>query len=141
MKIVVSIAPRSMKEALAQIQDLRHSRDLVEIRVDYIKSLDMRRLLSGPRPDLRAVEAGEKNRAKNCRLLHERAGPDKPDPGREIWQSPHVCRSIGRGNNSFRSVDRGRLEKDLPSSYFRQRHEDFWTRRQPGLPEQRGRVP
>ncbi|HYQ87063.1 MAG TPA: type I 3-dehydroquinate dehydratase [Bacteroidota bacterium] len=50
MKIVVSIAPRSMTEALAQMHSLRHSRELVEIRVDHIKNLDMERLLRNPRP-------------------------------------------------------------------------------------------
>ena len=50
MKIVLSIAPRSMKEALALIRGLRHSPDLVEVRVDHTKNLDMKRLLHGPRP-------------------------------------------------------------------------------------------
>jgi 3-dehydroquinate dehydratase/shikimate dehydrogenase len=50
MKLIISIAPHSMNDARKMLRELRHSRDLVEIRIDHIKDLDIEALLRPPRP-------------------------------------------------------------------------------------------
>ena len=50
MKLIVSIAPRSMKEARSILKAQAGSRDLVEIRIDRMKNPDMEKLLRSPRP-------------------------------------------------------------------------------------------
>ncbi len=50
MKIVISIAPRSMKEAVSALRKLRRSGDLVEVRVDRLRGVDLEKLLRHPRP-------------------------------------------------------------------------------------------
>jgi 3-dehydroquinate dehydratase / shikimate dehydrogenase len=52
VKIVLSVAPRSMSAALAKLRDLRRSPDLVEVRVDHIPDLDIEKLLRAPRPQV-----------------------------------------------------------------------------------------
>jgi 3-dehydroquinate dehydratase/shikimate dehydrogenase len=52
MKLCLSIAPISMSEALARMYQVSNLDDLIEIRIDAIKDLDVQRLLKQPRPQL-----------------------------------------------------------------------------------------
>lgn len=49
-KICLSIAPATMSDALLGMKSARRTSDLVELRVDGIQDLDLRRLLRKPRP-------------------------------------------------------------------------------------------
>lgn len=50
MKICLSIAPTSVKEARAKLKEARQLTDLIEIRIDGIANPDLDRLLLRPRP-------------------------------------------------------------------------------------------
>ncbi|MBA4311250.1 MAG: type I 3-dehydroquinate dehydratase [Chlorobiaceae bacterium] len=50
MKICLSIAPNSMRDALKMLRDFRDTPDLIEVRIDGIQDLNLAQLLHHPRP-------------------------------------------------------------------------------------------
>lgn len=50
MKLCLSIAPSSVKEARAKLKEARQVTDLIELRIDAISEVDLERLLLRPRP-------------------------------------------------------------------------------------------
>lgn len=52
MKLCLSVAPRSMEEAIALLRQYHRKIGLVEVRVDLMKRVDFGELLRQPRPDV-----------------------------------------------------------------------------------------
>src|ERR1700690_1918752 len=50
MKVCPSIAPRSMQDVVAQLRLLKKQSELIEVRIDHIRNLNIERLLASPRP-------------------------------------------------------------------------------------------
>lgn len=64
MKLCLSIAPNSMREALRILQEHRTTSELIEVRIDGIRDLNLAQLLRQPRPKLvitnRKIDEGGK---------------------------------------------------------------------------------
>jgi len=52
MKLCLSIAPNSMRDAITTLKKYRHSSELMEVRIDGIRDLNLEQLLQQPRPKL-----------------------------------------------------------------------------------------
>jgi 3-dehydroquinate dehydratase/shikimate dehydrogenase len=66
MKIILSLAPRTMDEAVKALKHSIGMTDLVEVRIDGLRKLDLRRLLHSPRAKViitnrRSIEDGSFN--------------------------------------------------------------------------------